>query len=340
MRLSLGTAGVLGLSPARQSDPPTTAYLLLDGRCAADCAFCPQARSAGGRADRLSRITWPSFTAEEALAALPQGSFRRLCIQGVNAPGWRECLGAFLDSLKQLPPDRRPPVSLSLRPRDAAEVAEWLDRGAERIGIPLDAATPEIYRRVKGGSWEKAVKLLAEAAAAHPGRISTHLIVGLGETEREAAETLLLLYRLGLTVGLFAFTPCRGTRLEAAEPPDLGAYRRLQVARWLLATRRISPEGEPFTFDREGRLSGFGLTLETLAEVLVSGDAFRTSGCADCNRPYYNERPGGVRYNYPRPLTPAEAAGALAETGLFPPAAPGLPEEKATKPAADEAVKE
>ena len=35
---------------------------------------------------------------------------------------------------------------------------------------------------------------------------------------------------------------------------------------------------------------------------------FETSGCPGCNRPYYNERPGGMLYNYPRPLTAAEAA--------------------------------
>jgi len=49
--------------------------------------------------------------------------------------------------------------------------------------------------------------------------------------------------------------------------------------------------------------------------LLSSGEAFRTSGCKGCNRPFYNERPSGPMYNYPRPLTPDEAAEALGQTG-------------------------
>jgi len=43
----------------------------------------------------------------------------------------------------------------------------------------------------------------------------------------------------------------------------------------------------------------------------LTGEPFRTSGCPDCNRPFYNERPSGPLYNYPRPLTTEEAARAI-----------------------------
>ncbi|MDI6871511.1 MAG: hypothetical protein QME79_09190 [Bacillota bacterium] len=321
MRLSLGTAGVLGLARVRQSDPPTTAYLLLEGRCLADCAFCPQARTARGRADRLSRVTWPAFADEEILAALQGSPFRRLCLQVVSAPCWRERVASFLSALEGT---LHPPLSLSVRPKNAAEVGEWLRLGVERVGIPLDAATPEVFRRVKGGSFTRLLDLLGEAAAAFPGRISTHLIVGLGESEKEAAEALLLLHRLGLTVGLFAFTPVPGTALAEQAPPDLAVYRRLQIARWLLATGRVAPDGRPFAFDPEGRLVGFGLSPADLREALAGGEAFRTSGCPDCNRPYYTERPGGITYNYPRPLGEEETERALREAGLPETARPPL----------------
>lgn len=331
MRLSLGTAGVLGLARVRQSDLPATAYLLLEGRCAADCAFCPQARSATSRADQLSRVTWPSFPEEAAVTALARSAgsgepFRRMCLQVVNAPHWRERLEAFLITLRATP---HPPLSLSVRPGgSAAAVGEWLTHGVERVGIPLDAATPAIFTRVKGGSWQRTVDLLGETAAAFPGRLSTHLIAGLGETEEEAAQALLLLHRLGLRVGLFAFTPVRGTALAGAPPPDPGSYRRLQVARWLLASGRLDPAGRPFSFDEAGRICDFGLTTREVREALAGGEAFRTSGCPDCNRPYYNERPGGITYNYPRALNEAEVARALAEAGL------GRPPGDAPAPAA------
>jgi biotin synthase-related radical SAM superfamily protein len=53
-----------------------------------------------------------------------------------------------------------------------------------------------------------------------------------------------------------------------------------------------------------------------LAETLADGVAFQTSGCPDCNRPFYNERPGGPLYNYPRPLTPAEVSRAVTELAI------------------------
>jgi biotin synthase len=52
-------------------------------------------------------------------------------------------------------------------------------------------------------------------------------------------------------------------------------------------------------FDSEGRITDFGMPVEALHRVIRSGVPFITSGCPDCNRPYYNEKPGGPLYNYP-----------------------------------------
>jgi len=40
------------------------------------------------------------------------------------------------------------------------------------------------------------------------------------------------------------------------------------------------------------------------------------TGCDGCNRPYYNERPRGPMYNYPRPLNKKEVLAAIQETQL------------------------
>ncbi len=83
----------------------------------------------------------------------------------------------------------------------------------------------------------------------------------------------------------------------------------MQAAHWLLAggwTRaealRLARRGDHLLRPPEA----------TLVDLLAAGEAFRTSGCPDCNRPYYNERPGGPLYNYPRPLTASEARRELA----------------------------
>jgi biotin synthase len=62
------------------------------------------------------------------------------------------------------------------------------------------------------------------------------------------------------------------------------------------------------------RLAG-GQTQD-VSQYLADGDAFRTSGCPDCNRPFYNERPGGPMYNYARPLTLEEAFRAISEMAV------------------------
>jgi biotin synthase len=46
---------------------------------------------------------------------------------------------------------------------------------------------------------------------------------------------------------------------------------------------------------------------------VTTGEPFQTSGCPNCNRPFYNEQPGGPMYNYPRPLSSAEAEQAIRE---------------------------
>ena len=64
-------------------------------------------------------------------------------------------------------------------------------------------------------------------------------------------------------------------------------------------------------FDSAGSLVSFGVDGVLLREVAGSGLPFVTSGCPGCNRPYYNERPGGKLYNYPERPTPEETAKIL-----------------------------
>jgi biotin synthase-related radical SAM superfamily protein len=76
---------------------------------------------------------------------------------------------------------------------------------------------------------------------------------------------------------------------------------------------------EDLTFSESGVLLGFSEVVagpEAAASWRVDGEAFCTAGCPGCNRPFYNERPGGPMYNYPRPLTPAEVEAACSEVAL------------------------
>jgi biotin synthase len=59
-------------------------------------------------------------------------------------------------------------------------------------------------------------------------------------------------------------------------------------------------------FNGDNCLIDFGVPEEQIRDVIRTGRPFVTSGCPGCNRPYYNERPGGPLYNYPRPPLPEE----------------------------------
>ena len=75
-----------------------------------------------------------------------------------------------------------------------------------------------------------------------------------------------------------------------------------------------------FSFDERGTLAGICLAggrTQDGSHYLADGDAFRTPGCPDCNRPFYNEHPGGPMYNYPRPLTLAETCQAISEVAVL-----------------------
>lgn len=305
-RASSGTAAVLGLRPTPMDAAPTTAYLMLGERCLRNCAFCAQARESRADVSALSRVLWPPFPREEVATAIAaaarEGRIRRACFQVTVG---REHIAETEEAVALLAAASDVPICASVAPRDLADVARLLEAGAERVTISLDAATEAVYRRTKGGRWARGCALLEEAAAAFPGRIGTHLIVGLGEAEQEAIARISGLLAMGVRVALFAFTPVRGTPLAGAPPPPLAAYRRVQAALWLLARGLASAEA--FRYRDDGALATFGLPEAVLGDLLAGGDAFRTSGCPDCNRPYYNERPGGVMYNYPRPLTPSEA---------------------------------
>ncbi len=310
INVSTGTAAVFGLDNIEMDVAPTTGYLMLGGRCVMDCAFCAQARSSQASALKLSRITWPEFDESQTLAvlakAVERGDIRRCCLQVTVAEGYFQ---RTLEVIRAVRGTCNVPVDAAILPRDMAQVEELLAAGVDHIGFGLDAAGERVFQRVKGGNWAQSVSLIEDAARRFPGHVAVHLIVGLGEKEQEVAEVIQRMHDLGLIIGLFAFTPVRGTRMEDVSPPPISTYRRMQVARYLIAND-LARVGN-FTFSTAGQLLSFD--LPPLPEILADGVAFQTSGCPDCNRPFYNERPGGTMYNYPKPLTSQQTKAAIEE---------------------------
>ena len=308
INVSIGTAAVLGLTEVPMAAAPTTAYLMLGGRCLMNCAFCAQARESQADALHLSRVTWPEYdlnlVVEKLAEAAAKGIIRRSCLQvTVTVDAFEQSLAI----LRQVKARSDVPFDVAILPHDLDQVHQLLSAGAEHIGFGLDAACERVFDHVKGGNWVRSLTLIEETARIYPGRAAVHLIVGLGETERELVARVQWAHDRGVTVGLFAFTPVRGTHLADLAPPPLALYRRAQAARWLIVHNLA--RAEEMAYDGDGRLVGLDALLSG------TGEPFQTSGCPDCNRPFYNEQPGGPLYNYPRPLTAEEAAGAIQHAG-------------------------
>lgn len=324
IRVSIGSAIVLKILNGKLDAAPTTAYLMTyrRGKCTANCGFCPQARESSGRADMLSRITWPAFPTKKVLSLVPKavldGAIKRVCIQALNYPGVFEDLAALIKAIKR---SVSVPISVSCQPLNVENVSLLAEAGAERIGIPLDAATKEIFEVVKGKSvggpytWENQWKILGGAVEVlGKGMISTHFIVGLGETEKELVSAIQSCVDLGVLPALFAFTPIAGTRFQNRCQPSIQTYRRIQIARHLIVN--AFSRFEKMTFNSEGEILNFGIDEKRLLQIVETGKPFFTSGCPNCNRPYYNEKPSGPIYNYPSSMTGEELTQILKECGL------------------------
>jgi lipoyl synthase len=310
IRCSLGTAKVLGLKKVKVDVLPTTAYLMVGERCRFNCAFCAQARESGARADLLSRVSWPTFAKDVFLQRLEASKahkgLQRICFQVVQD---KAALEAAKDWVKTVQAETKLPICVSAGPRTVAEVEELIKLGVDHVSIALDAATPEIYARSKDGSWEGRMALLCKCAEMFPGRMATHLIVGLGESEEEMIRCLQILYDRRVTVALFAFTPVKGTRMEEVAQPEMTHYRRVQVAHDLIKNKLACIANFKF---KEGQLISYGISATDL-EQSRGGIPFQTSGCSGCNRPYYNETPGEDLYNYPSSLTQEEVKRAWSQ---------------------------
>jgi biotin synthase len=314
IRVSIGSAIVLGLLEGKLDAEPTTVYLMTysAGKCTANCGFCPQARSSESKAELLSRVAWPAFSTQTVLGQLEktihEERMKRVCVQTLNYPEAISEVCAFVKELKRL---LHVPVSVSCQPLNTRNLWCLAEAGVDRIGIALDAATKPLFDKVKGVSaggpyrWRDELLLLRVALGIFgEGNVSTHLIIGLGETEKEAVLTMQECVDLGVLPALFAFTPVKGTQLAINPQPELDVYRRVQVARHLIVNGLARVE--EMHFNGNGRITDFGVSESTLLNIVDSGKPFLTSGCPDCNRPFYNEKPGGPLYNYPRAPHPEE----------------------------------
>jgi biotin synthase len=197
---------------------------------------------------------------------------------------------------------------------DKEWMAELKTAGSDMVGIAIDAATPELFEKYRGRGvggphkWVKYWKTVEEAVEVFGrNRVGIHLIVGLGETEKEMVKLIQRSQNMGVKTHLFSFYPEEGSPLQDHPQPPIGNYRRIQLARYLINHDMASVKD--LEFDENDRISVFGVTQRVLDNVIESGLPFMTSGCHGktlenaCNRPFANCNPfqaySGKFRNYP-----------------------------------------
>jgi biotin synthase len=315
IRISVGSASVLGLGVLPQfKSPPTTCYIMTftEGHCIANCGFCPQARMSKSSLENLSRVNWPTFSFKEFLIKLKympfSKKFERLCIQTLNYP---ENFNDLIEIITQIRTYTDIPISVAIPPFSKEQLYKLKSKGVDRVGIALDGATSEIFEKIKGKNiggpytWVDHFQKLSKALEIFTrGFVSTHIIIGFGETEKEVIALIQKLYNLGIIVSLFAFMPIKGTKFENKQQPTILSYRKLQLGRFLIFNNIRNLKD--FTFNSKGQIININIRRNDLKNIINDTNAFLTSGCPGCNRPYYTSKPSGPIYNYPRELTEKE----------------------------------
>lgn len=278
--------------------------------CGASCSYCGLAKNRREEtAKTFIRVKWPVYTLAEIMDRVRAGQhpFKRVCVSMVT-------LGHAVDDtctiISQVRKDTHLPVSVLIAPtvmKSRRDLARFKAAGADRVGIAIDAATEELFVHHRGAGvggphrWDLFWDTLADAVEIFGAyQVGVHLIVGLGETEAEMVTTIARAYRMGAMTHLFSFYPEGGSLMQDSPPPDLGKYRRVQLARYLINEGLI--DLNDLHFSQEGKIADFG---QDIMPHIQNGKAFMTSGCPGedgqvaCNRPFGNERASEPIRNYP-----------------------------------------
>lgn len=295
--------------------------------CLGRCAFCglSTSRREPRRGRTFIRVAWPLYPLEQILERTPTAkTLQRVCISMITH---RRALKDTREIIKAFRSKTDLPVSVLIAPtliQEREDLVGMLEAGADRLGIAIDAATPLLFDRLRGKGvngphrWDHYWKVLELATEVFPeGHVGVHLIVGLGETEKEMVETIQRAHDRGCPTHLFSFFPEEGSAMEHLAPPPIDQYRRIQLSRWIIneGLGRI----ERMTFDESGKLIDFGLDVRPL---IRSGEPFTTSGCPGrngkvaCNRPFGNERPSGPIRNFPFDPEPQDIVEIEHQMGL------------------------
>ncbi len=255
-----------------------------DEGCLGHCHFCglSKSRHEGSKGKTFIRVDWPLYPLDDIIEkAKGKDQIHRVCVSMITHP---KAMEDTLSVVERLRKETNLFISVLISPtliRSQDSLVAMKKAGVDRVGIAVDAATPHLFDRLRGKGvggphqWNHYWDVTAMAVSVF-GRFyaGIHLIVGLGETEKEMVDTIQQGQRMGAYTHLFSFFPEKGSPMEKHLSPPLGQYRRIQLARWIINESLGS--ASQMKFDEDGRLIDFGMDIEPLVRM---GEPFMTSGC-------------------------------------------------------------
>lgn len=277
--------------------------------CRANCSYCGLQKSRDGDFNQKSfiRVEWPTYDLDAILNATQarKDRLRRVCLSMVTHP---HALKDTFYLTERFHKQIQLPVSVLMTPTimEADDLRELKRLGAEICSVAIDLATPELFdtHRGKGVNgpheFNHYLDFLQETVNVFgKNKAGCHLIVGMGETERQMARMFQIIRDMGARTHLFSFYPEQGSMLADKPAAPVDQYRRMQLARYLI-DQGIS-RCERMTFSEDGRLEALGLPEHKADKIIDSGTPFMTSGCPGegmavaCNRPFGDGRPSDIR---------------------------------------------
>ncbi|HJL70478.1 MAG: radical SAM protein [Anaerolineales bacterium] len=327
VRISMAAAIELGLKPGRIMRNCSCGCINLlqnypEG-CFANCSYCGLARERPGAAEENTfiRVAWPLYAtdlvAEKIASKETKGGVGRVCISQVQDS---RAYDDLLDMVRRV--HRAAPVVpisalVSATTLDEDRLRRIKAEGVDIIGVGLDAASEKVFENTRGKTtrsphdWRHHWHIVRAARSIFGAyNVNCHVIIGLGESDRELVELFCQLHSGQIAAYLFSFNPELGTEMQHEARAPIERVRRIQLVKHLIETRELSPDA--IVFDDMDGVTGLDVPGMTLEGALESGLPFMTDGCPDragnlaCNRPYGSYRPGEEYRDYPFPPQAAD----------------------------------
>jgi biotin synthase len=317
VRVSVAAAMALGLRPGAFYRGATCGCvnLLLNypEGCFANCGYCGLARERPGLAqdNTFIRVGWPVYATDQVAEAIAAGESRvgRVCIAQVQD---KRAYPDLLDVSRRIRRRSAVPISalVSATLLDEDKLLCIREAGADIVGVGLDAASERVFDATRGRaargphSWSQHWEIV-RLARRHfgPMRVNCHVIVGLGETDRELVELFYQVKAEQIAAYLFSFNPEPGTAMADRPRAPISRLRRIQLTKHLIEQRDLPRSA--IEFDEAGAIRRVRAPRALIDACVTEGAAFMTNGCPDragrvaCNRPFGSYRPGEEFRDYP-----------------------------------------